>query len=743
MTEYAMTSNSTNYAAEVIEVQALRTLPGLDNLVGISINGYQALVSKDTQVGDKLLVFPAECQISEAFAREHNLMRDQGGYLEANRRVRAIKLRGHVSNALALAMSDLPAVGTVFDTIDGVQIVRKYEVPVKVGRTPTAQPRKERRVDERMFPQHVDTENYWRNAHKIPDGGYVTVTQKLHGCFNAAQPVSLWGGGTRKISALRVGDVVVGFNVDGNIVPSIVEKVFTTGKTALWRKLTFSLTPASRKRPTTYSTPEHLFWSQRRGWVRADTLEIGETVESTLVEPWVSSRAKSVITGLLLGDGSISGHRRGAIEWSHKIEHVDYVRYVQHLLGDLSGFGPLQRRTSGYGTVMVCARTRELTDIARFVAPWERLCVPDNLEFDPLSLAIWYMDDGSLSHSEKQEDRANFAICRYDEHNAKVIRDALVRYGFVNPVLYCSERYWRIRLNKDDAERLFRDIRSHVPPVMQYKLPEYHRGFFVALPPINESGPISYAATVTSSSAVSARDAQYSTKWDIQTSTGNFYASHVLVHNSSWRATNAAVKRKLSWLERLAKRLGVKVTETEYVPLFGSRKVIKDPTNPDQNHYYSTDLWTEYGMTIADRLPKDVVVYGELVGWVNDGPIQQNYTYDVPKGQVAMYVYRVTTTTTDGHHYDLPWHDVEKFCEERGFKTVPVLWAGLHKDFVVDEFVDKVFWPQYANAVPLSKDSPVDEGVVVRYNNEFYKAKGPIFFGHETALLDKGLEILS
>lgn len=58
MAEYTVTSSSTNYAAEVIEVRALRTLPGLDNLVGISINGYQALVSKDTQVGDKLWCSP-------------------------------------------------------------------------------------------------------------------------------------------------------------------------------------------------------------------------------------------------------------------------------------------------------------------------------------------------------------------------------------------------------------------------------------------------------------------------------------------------------------------------------------------------------------------------------------------------------------------------------------------------------------------------------------------------------------
>ena len=397
MSETSFTlTGSANYAAEVIRVFETQPLVGLDNLVGITVNGYQALVPKETKVGDTLLVFPAECQISEPFAREHNLMTDQGGYLANNRRVRAIKLRKQDSNALALPLpgDQLPEVGTVFDTIDGVVICQKYEVPSSGGKgSHAAQPRKVRRVEERMFPEHVDTENYFRNSHKIPDDAHVIVTQKLHG--------------------------------------------------------------------------------------------------------------------------------------------------------------------------------------------------------------------------------------------------------------------------------------------------------------------------------------------------------------TSWRCTNVEVKRRLTWKDKLAARFGVTVKDTEWGVLFGSRRVIKDPTDPDQNHYYDTDLWSSYGATIADRIPKNIAVYGELIGWVGEQPIQQNYTYRVPKGQVDMYVYRVSVTTADGHHYDLPWHGVETFCAERGFKTVPVLWSGPHKDFEVDQWIDTVFWPDYDNAVRLDKDSPVDEGVVVRYNDEFYKAKGPIFLGHETALLDKGVEISS
>ena len=39
-----------------------------------------------------------------------------------------------------------------------------------------------------------------------------------------------------------------------------------------------------------------------------------------------------------------------------------------------------------------------------------------------MSMAILYMDDGSLNHSEFQNDRANFALCDYSEKDIKIIQ---------------------------------------------------------------------------------------------------------------------------------------------------------------------------------------------------------------------------------------------------------------------------------------------------------------------------------
>jgi hypothetical protein len=418
--------NQNEYAAEVVRVTTLTPLAGLDNLVGLPVNGYTALVPRaSTAVGDLLVVFPAEAQLSPAFASANNLYRHSDrnadesvqGYLEDNARVRAIRLRGHTSSALALPISSLwpmlagndldlddrvkeqyPPVGTQFDHINGVQISQKYVINVPGDPTAKKDAQKKvwRRVEDKYLPEHIDSANYWRNAEKIDPDTIVTVSQKLHG--------------------------------------------------------------------------------------------------------------------------------------------------------------------------------------------------------------------------------------------------------------------------------------------------------------------------------------------------------------TSWRGARTIVKRELTWLERLAKRFGMRIAETEYDVVFGSRKVIKDPNNPRQDHFYGSDIWTDFGQTVADLIPENVVVYGELIGWVGDAPIQKGYTYNVPRGAVELYIYRVAVVSNDGHLYDLSWEGMEQFAAERGWKVVPLLWRGPHREFVAEDWLDTVYSKQYAQALPLSDKGTVDEGVVVRAEGILpvaLKAKSPRFFEWESKILDEGVEVLS
>lgn len=65
-----------NYVAVVTTIRHINVLPNCDNVVGAPLFGYQAIVGKDTKVGDLVLVFTAETQLSDEYTKANNLYRD-------------------------------------------------------------------------------------------------------------------------------------------------------------------------------------------------------------------------------------------------------------------------------------------------------------------------------------------------------------------------------------------------------------------------------------------------------------------------------------------------------------------------------------------------------------------------------------------------------------------------------------------------------------------------------------------
>jgi len=191
--------------------------------------------------------------------------------------------------------------------------------------------------------------------------------------------------------------------------------------------------------------------------------------------------------------------------------------------------------------------------------------------------------------------------------------------------------------------------------------------------------------------------------------------------------------------------------KTELRTVAGSRRVIKSGGEEKkvENHFYDSDIWTEVAQSYEDRIPEGVIVYGEIVGWVGDKPIQKDYTYNLPVGEWAFYVYRVNV----GGKYDLSDAGMRAFCRDRDIPVVPLLLVneGPLYDDQIESFMDQNFYNTYIRTqgaaylqqpVPLCNESPVDEGVVIRIENvipSFYKLKGPRFYEHESVMLDKNV----
>lgn len=230
------------------------------------------------------------------------------------------------------------------------------------------------------------------------------------------------------------------------------------------------------------------------------------------------------------------------------------------------------------------------------------------------------------------------------------------------------------------------------------------------------------------------------------------------LHGTSVRLARTVVRRKLKWYERVLKRLGLAIAETEYDAVAGSRKVIKDPNNPNQKHFYGEaagDVWTDKLRDVENVIPKGYVIYGEIVGFTKDGkPIQKGHTYEAEPGTNDLYVYRVATVNPDGVISDLSWDQVRGFCDSRGLKYVPELWRGAKKDFILEAFEEKNFSDEYRSVT--YPDAPVrlstggtgkDEGIAIRVEGTqqvpaLFKVKNASHYEFETKVLDAGEEDL-
>jgi hypothetical protein len=231
-------------------------------------------------------------------------------------------------------------------------------------------------------------------------------------------------------------------------------------------------------------------------------------------------------------------------------------------------------------------------------------------------------------------------------------------------------------------------------------------------------------------------------------------------HGTSAIVSNVMVQRKLPWYERVLRKLGVAVQESEYGLVWASRRVVKSvggEAKVNTAHYYDTDIWGVVAREIGDLVPKGYTVYGEIVGYTPEGSaIQKGYHYGCEAGSHKFIVYRVTLTNPDGQVVELSWHQMQEFCAKRGLEMVKEIYYGqaqFYGEYLNDSGDVELWREDFLNALirsvedrlcPYNNSEVPAEGVVVRIERydtcEVFKLKSFAFLKRESDALDKGEE---
>ena len=237
---------------------------------------------------------------------------------------------------------------------------------------------------------------------------------------------------------------------------------------------------------------------------------------------------------------------------------------------------------------------------------------------------------------------------------------------------------------------------------------------------------------------------------------------HYKKHGTSFVAGNILVKKNLKWYERLAKRLGLDIVDTQYDIVYSSRKVVKNEyLNTETGAgYYEEDIWGEVAKEIGHLIPKNWTLYGEILGYTSSGAyIQQDFDYGCEQGKHKFYVYKISVVNSDGKLIYLTDKQIEEYCEKVGllYKDTFIYYGKAYalfskligksknKDFDLEEWQNKfleLLEKEYnekdcymcTNKVP-------EEGVIIRIEKTFkyeaYKLKSKRFLLKESELQEK------
>ncbi len=416
----------------------------------------------------------------------------------------------------------------------------------------------------------------------------------LFGCFAYDTNVLLADGSKEKIGRIvhqRLPVEVLSYDhASGEIVPKKVVNWFDNGRTDRFLQIKVTK-PYSHPTARMGVTANHMIMTPA-GWKEAGSLKVGDRVLEA-VPRYLSEQQWEVIRGSVMGDGALSltkSQLMARFRMGHGIRQTGYADWKGSLFSNLSPC----RSTNSKGAVF-----HDLHPMNELLPLRESVYIDGKKAFDddflkrltPLSLAIWYMDDGHLSvrsrgrqvRTEGGSGRIELCVTAMTPETRERLRlymkdtwgiDARLRIAgkAANPF---------ISLGRDATDRFQELIAPYVHPSMGYKLLPRYRDRFAVEPHFVD---VRYELEAHSITEIEERAPWNSThRFDLEVEgSHNYFADGVMVHNSpevtpggralkfysSIRLEVRRVETIKDGAESIGNRVRVKVTKNKVAPPF-------------------------------------------------------------------------------------------------------------------------------------------------------------------------------
>ena len=577
--------------AYLVTVDEIKSLEGYDRVEYARVNGWWCVVRKDElHVGDKAVYFEVDSLVNKDDERF--------SFMEPRKyKVKTQKMCKVVSQGLLLPLTEFPELSK-YDI--GTDVTKKLGVTYyvkrdndrkakggnpneKYNRMAAKHPKLAkkkwfrwlmkrmwgkrllfvflgRHIDERKykFPAWIkktDEDRIENCLWMLEDKQPFVVSEKIDGCFDYNTTIRTNEGHIPigRIVNQKLPVLVASYNEDKQIVE--YKHIIDYHKIKVSHpvlKIGVGYRGHGNRDKYITCTDNHEFYTPT-GWKQAKDLKPGDIVyHFTESFPY---EIKQLILGSLLGDASINANDKDGgyrcVHFSQSDKQIAYFNYKKNLLGKYA-LGE-RTRTSGYGSLMHEMHTTTNLELNKFL---NEHCMKNRKKFvtqewcnelDPMGLAFWYMDDGSISN--RDNDRCGCRIyistngfsLQENETLANMLRD---RFG-IEATIGDKETYkgYTLILDVKNTERFCSLIAPYVCDSMKYKLPKKYQDIKCCYDNICfDSGMNIVEVDIKSIENVDEHKAYF---FDITVEDNhNYFAQSILVHNCSTTFFLDTTKRK-------------------------------------------------------------------------------------------------------------------------------------------------------------------------------------------------------
>lgn len=179
---------------------------------------------------------------------------------------------------------------------------------------------------------------------------------------------------------------------------------------------------------------------------------------------------RDIILGTILGDGSLefNGYVGTRLQIKQKESHKQYVMWLYEKLSDLCKTPPKQKKDTNQWYFSTRA-LKELTELREIFYKSKKKIIPLNIRKlikSPLSIAVWYMDDGNLDYRPKSHYSYRISTDSFSLKEKGLLVDMLkenfnIKTSVANP-LCRGKRYPKLYIGAQGRETFLKTINSYV-----------------------------------------------------------------------------------------------------------------------------------------------------------------------------------------------------------------------------------------------------------------------------------------